>query len=121
MHLQRRILVTGGSGFLGSHLCESLLAEGANVICLDNFFTGARTNIEHLLDNKHFELIRHDVTFPIYLEIDQIYNLACPASPIHYQHDPVPVSYTHLRAHETVLDLVCRLLPEKKTQNYPQK
>src|ERR1035437_8523568 len=81
MHLQRRILVTGGSGFLGSHLCESLLAEGANVICLDNFFTGARTNIEHLLDNKHFELIRHDVTFPIYLEIDQIYNLACPACP----------------------------------------
>ncbi len=94
MHLQRRILVTDGSGFLGSHLCESLLAEGANVICLDNFFTGARTNIEHLLDNKHFELIRHDVTFPIYLEIDQIHNLARPASPIHYQHDPVQTTKT---------------------------
>ena len=78
MHLQQRILVTGGSGFLGSHLCERLLEKGAEVICLDNFFTGVRRNIEHLLDHKRFELIRHDVTFPIYLEIDQIYNLACP-------------------------------------------
>jgi UDP-glucuronate decarboxylase len=77
--------VTGGSGFLGSHLCERLLVQGAEVICLDNFFTGARRNIEHLLDHKRFDLIRHDVTFPIYLELDQIYNLACPASPIHYQ------------------------------------
>src|SRR5450759_1737837 len=105
MHLQRRILVTGGSGFLGSHLCESLLAEGANVICLDNFFTGARTNIEHLLDNKHFELIRHDVTFPIYLEIDQIYNLACPASPIHYQHDPVQTTKTSVHGAINMLGL----------------
>ena len=80
MHLQRRNLVTGGSGFLGSHLCEKLLAQGANVLCVDNFFTGNRQNIEHLLDDKHFELIRHDVTFPLYVEVDEIYNLACPAS-----------------------------------------
>src|SRR5450756_1095106 len=109
MHLQRRILVTGGSCFLGSHLCESLLAEGANVICLDNFFTGARTNIEHLLDNKHFELIRHDVTFPIYLEIDQIYNLACPASPIHYQHDPVQTTKTTVHGAINMLGLAKRV------------
>jgi UDP-glucuronate decarboxylase len=109
MHLQRRILVTGGSGFLGSHLCESLLAEGANVICLDNFFFGARTNIEHLLDNKHFELIRHDVTFPIYLEIDQIYNLACPASPIHYQHDPVQTTKTSVHGAINMLGLAKRV------------
>src|SRR5471030_1016187 len=109
MHLQRRILVTGGSGFLGSHLCERLLDEGANVICLDNFFTGARTNIEHLLDNKNFELIRHDVTFPIYLEIDQIYNLACPASPIHYQHDPVQTTKTSVHGAINMLGLAKRV------------
>jgi len=109
MHLQQRILVTGGSGFLGSHLCESLLADGANVICLDNFFTGSRTNIEHLLDNKHFELIRHDVTFPIYLEIDQIYNLACPASPIHYQHDPVQTTKTSVHGAINMLGLAKRV------------
>src|SRR5471032_2176837 len=109
MHLQERILVTGGSGFLGSHLCERLLKEGANVICLDNFFTGARTNIEHLLDNKHFELIRHDVTFPIYLEIDQIYNLACPASPIHYQHDPVQTTKTSVHGAINMLGLAKRV------------
>ncbi len=109
MHLQQRILVTGGSGFLGSHLCESLLAEGANVICLDNFFTGSRSNIEHLLDNKHFELIRHDVTFPIYLEIDQIYNLACPASPIHYQHDPVQTTKTSVHGAINMLGLAKRV------------
>ena len=101
MHLQRRILVTGGAGFLGSHLCERLLAEGANVICVDNFFTGARSNIEHLLDHKHFELIRHDVTFPLYVEVDEIYNLACPASPIHYQHDPVQTTKTSVTAPST--------------------
>src|SRR5665647_2406712 len=100
MHLQQRILVTGGSGFLGSHLCERLLAEGANVICVDNFFTGSRRNVEHLLDDKHFELIRHDVTFPIYLEVDQIYNLACPASPVHYQHDPVQTTKTSAWRHQ---------------------
>jgi UDP-glucuronate decarboxylase len=109
MHLQKRVLVTGGSGFLGSHLCERLLAQGANVICLDNFFTGARTNIEHLLDNKHFELIRHDVTFPIYLEIDQIYNLACPASPIHYQHDPVQTTKTSVHGAINMLGLAKRV------------
>src|SRR6202142_3064391 len=109
MHLQKRILVTGGSGFLGSHLCESLLAEGANVICLDNFFTGARTNIEHLLDNKQFEVIRHDVTFPIYLEIDQIYNLACPASPIHYQCDPVHTTKTSVHSAINMLGVAKRV------------
>ncbi len=109
MHLQKRVLVTGGSGFLGSHLCERLLTEGANVICLDNFFTGARTNIERLLDDKHFELIRHDVTFPIYLEIDQIYNLACPASPIHYQHDPVQTTKTSVHGAINMLGLAKRV------------
>src|SRR5215468_10753438 len=109
MHLQQRILVTGGSGFLGSHLCERLLAEGAEVICLDNFFTGARRNAEHLLDHKSFELIRHDVTFPIYLEIDQIYNLACPASPIHYQRDPVQTTKTSVHGAINMLGLAKRV------------
>ncbi len=109
MHLQQRILVTGGSGFLGSHLCERLLADGANVICLDNFFTGSRSNIEHLLDNKRFELIRHDVTFPIYLEIDEIYNLACPASPIHYQQDPVQTTKTSVHGAINMLGLAKRV------------
>jgi UDP-glucuronate decarboxylase len=109
MHLQQRILVTGGSGFLGSHLCESLLSQGAEVICLDNFFTGARRNIEHLLGHKRFELIRHDVTFPIYLEIDQIYNLACPASPIHYQHDPVQTTKTSVHGAINMLGLAKRV------------
>jgi UDP-glucuronate decarboxylase len=109
MHLQQRILVTGGSGFLGSHLCERLLSQGTEVICLDNFFTGARRNIEHLLDNKRFELIRHDVTFPIYLEIDQIYNLACPASPIHYQHDPVQTTKTSVHGAINMLGLAKRV------------
>lgn len=109
MHLQRRILVTGGSGFLGSHLCERLLAAGANVICLDNFFTGARANIEHLLDNKRFEVIRHDITFPIYLEVDEIYNLACPASPIHYQHDPVQTTKTSVHGAINMLGLAKRV------------
>ena len=109
MHLQQRILVTGGSGFLGSHLCERLLLEGMEVICLDNFFTGARANIEHLLDHKRFDLIRHDVTFPIYLEIDQIYNLACPASPIHYQHDPVQTTKTSVHGAINMLGLAKRV------------
>ena len=109
MHLQQRILVTGGSGFLGSHLCERLLAEGGQVICLDNFFTGSRPNIEHLLDNKRFELLRHDVTFPIYLEVDQIYNLACPASPIHYQRDPVQTTKTSVHGAINMLGLAKRL------------
>src|SRR6187549_3294910 len=108
MHLQQRIVVTGGSGFLGSHLCDRLLAQGSEVICIDNFFTGARRNIEHLNGEKHFELIRHDVTFPIYLEIDQIYNLACPASPIHYQHDPVQTTKTSVHGAINMLGLAKR-------------
>jgi len=109
MHLQERVLVTGGSGFLGSHLCERLLAGGADVLCLDNFFTGAKRNIEHLLNHKSFELIRHDVTFPIYLEVDQIYNLACPASPIHYQHDPVQTTKTSVHGAINMLGLAKRV------------
>src|SRR3974390_1749755 len=109
MHLQQRVLVTGGSGFLGSHLCETLLSQGAEVICLDNFFTGSRRNIEHLLGHKRFELIRHDVTFPIYLELDQIYNLACPASPVHYQHDPVQTTKTSVHGAINMLGLAKRV------------
>jgi UDP-glucuronate decarboxylase len=109
MHLETRILVTGGSGFLGSHLCERLLASGAQVICVDNFFTGARRNIEHLLDHKRFELIRHDVTFPLYIEVDEIYNLACPASPVHYQHDPVQTTKTSVHGAINMLGLAKRL------------
>ena len=109
MHIEQRILVTGGSGFLGSHLCERLLAEGANVICVDNFFSGTRRNVEHLLDNSRFELIRHDVTFPFYFEVDQIYNLACPASPIHYQRDPVQTTKTSVHGAINMLGLAKRL------------
>jgi UDP-glucuronate decarboxylase len=109
MHLERRILVTGGSGFLGSHLCERLLAEGANVICVDNFFSGTRSNVEHLLDHKRFELLRHDVTFPLYIEVDQIYNLACPASPIHYQRDPVQTTKTSVHGAINMLGLAKRV------------
>jgi UDP-glucuronate decarboxylase len=109
MHLQQRILVTGGSGFLGSHLCERLLSQGSEVLCLDNFFTGARRNIKNLLEHKRFELIRHDVTFPIYLEIDQIYNLACPASPIHYQRDPVQTTKTSVHGAINMLGLAKRV------------
>jgi UDP-glucuronate decarboxylase len=109
MHLETRILVTGGSGFLGSHLCERLLESGAAVICLDNFFTGARRNIAHLLDDKRFELVRHDVTFPFYVEIDEIYNLACPASPVHYQHDPVQTTKTSVHGAINMLGLAKRL------------
>jgi UDP-glucuronate decarboxylase len=109
MHLEKRILVTGGGGFLGSHLCEHLLADGAVVVCVDNFFTGARRNIEHMLDHKHFEVIRHDVTFPLYVEADEIYNLACPASPIHYQHDPVQTTKTSVHGAINMLGLAKRL------------
>ena len=106
---QKRILVTGGAGFLGSHLCDRLVAQGFDVICLDNFFTGSKKNIYHLLDKPNFELIRHDVTFPIYLEVDEIYNLACPASPIHYQRDPVQTTKTSIHGSINVLGLAKRL------------
>jgi UDP-glucuronate decarboxylase len=109
MHLEKRVLVTGGAGFLGSHLCERLLADGAVVVCVDNFFTGARRNVEHLLEHKHFEVIRHDVTFPLYVEVDEIYNLACPASPIHYQHDPVQTTKTSVHGAINMLGLAKRL------------
>ena len=109
MHLETRVLVTGGAGFLGSHLCDRLLADGANVVCVDNFFTGAKRNIDHLLDHHHFELMRHDVTFPLYTEVEQIYNLACPASPIHYQHDPVQTTKTSVHGAINMLGLAKRL------------
>jgi UDP-glucuronate decarboxylase len=109
MHLEKRILVTGGAGFLGSHLCARLIAERAQVICLDNFFTGARRNVESLLDHKNFELIRHDVTFPLYIEVDEIYNLACPASPVHYQHDPVQTIKTSVHGAINMLGLAKRV------------
>ena len=101
--------MTGGSGFLGSHLCERLLGSGANVICVDNFFSGTRRNIEHLLANQRFELIRHDVTFPLYVEVDEIYNLACPASPIHYQRDPVQTTKTSVHGAINMLGLAKRV------------
>jgi UDP-glucuronate decarboxylase len=109
MHLEKRVLVTGGAGFLGSHLCERLLADGVVIVCVDNFFTGARRNVEHLLEHKHFEVIRHDVTFPLYVEVDEIYNLACPASPIHYQHDPVQTTKTSVHGAINMLGLAKRL------------
>ncbi len=91
---RKRVLVTGGAGFLGSHLCERLIAEGNDVLCVDNYFTGSKDNVAALFANPHFELLRHDVCFPLYVEVDEIYNLACPASPIHYQHDPVQTTKT---------------------------
>ncbi len=106
---QNRVLVTGGSGFLGSHLCDRLLERGDEVICVDNFFTGSRQTVAHLLDHPRFELIRHDVTFPLYLEIDEIYNLACPASPIHYQHDPVQTTKTSVHGAINMLGLAKRV------------
>ena len=105
----KRILVTGGAGFLGSHLIDRLLARGDEVICVDNLFTGTKQNIEHVLDHKRFEFIRHDVTFPLYLEVDQIYNLACPASPTHYQHDPVQTTKTSVHGAINMLGLAKRV------------
>lgn len=105
----KRILVTGGAGFLGSHLCDRLIADGHEVICADNFFTGSRRNIAHLLTNPNFELLRHDVTFPLYVEVNEIYNLACPASPIHYQHDPVQTTKTSVHGAINMLGLAKRL------------
>ncbi len=109
MHFRKRVLVTGGAGFVGSHLCERLLQENCHVICVDNYFTGSRENIVHLLGNPFFEAIRHDVTFPLYIEVDQIYNLACPASPVHYQHDPVQTTKTSVHGAINMLGLAKRL------------
>jgi UDP-glucuronate decarboxylase len=108
-HVAERVLVTGGAGFLGSHLCERLMADGAEVLCVDNFFTGTRQNIEHLLGHSRFELLRHDVTFPLYVEVDGIFNLACPASPIHYQRDPVQTTKTSVQGAINMLGLAKRL------------
>lgn len=107
--LRKRVLVTGGAGFLGSHLCQRLLADGCEVICVDNMFTGSRDNVAHLLADHSFEVIRHDVTFPLYVEVDEIYNLACPASPIHYQHDPVQTTKTSVHGAINMLGLAKRL------------
>jgi UDP-glucuronate decarboxylase len=109
MHLRKRVLVTGGAGFLGSFLCERLLEKGCDVVCVDNFYTGTKRNIVHLLKNPYFELIRHDITFPLYLEVDEIYNLACPASPIHYQNDPVQTTKVNVHGSINMLGLAKRL------------
>ena len=109
MNIKKKILVTGGAGFLGSHLCERLLKEGHDVLCADNFFTGSKDNILHLLNNPYFELMRHDITFPFYVEVDEIYNLACPASPIHYQFDPVQTTKTSVHGAINMLGLARRL------------
>src|SRR5207248_7450699 len=108
MHLEKRVLVTGGSGFLGSHLCEKLVGSGAHVICVDNFFTGAHANVQALSGHANFELIRHDITFSLYVEVDEIYNLACPASPVHYQHDPVQTTKTSVHGAINMLGLAKR-------------
>jgi UDP-glucuronate decarboxylase len=110
MHIENRkkILVTGGAGFLGSHLCDRLLEKNNEVICLDNFYSGSRDNIQHMLSNPHFEFMRHDITFPLYVEVDQIYNLACPASPIHYQRDPVQTTKTSVHGAINLLGLAKR-------------
>ena len=118
----RRVLVTGGAGFLGSHLCERLLALGAEVLAVDNFFTGRKSNIAHLLPNPYFELLRHDVTFPLYVEVDAIFNLACPASPIHYQHDPVQTTKASVHGAINMLGLAkrvkCRILQASTSEVY---
>jgi UDP-glucuronate decarboxylase len=108
MHLRKRALVTGGAGFLGSFLCERLLNEKCDVVCVDNFYTGTKRNIIHLLDNPYFELVRHDITFPLYLEVDEIYNFACPASPIHYQNDPVQTTKVNVHGSINMLGLAKR-------------
>jgi UDP-glucuronate decarboxylase len=109
MTVTKTVLLTGGAGFIGSHLCDRLIADGHEVVCVDNFFTGSKKNIEHLLAHPRFELMRHDVTFPLYIEVDEIYNLACPASPIHYQHDPVQTTKTSVHGAINMLGLAKRL------------
>jgi UDP-glucuronate decarboxylase len=108
-YMKKKILVTGGAGFLGSHLCERLLQDGNEVICLDNFFTGSKMNVVHLMQNPYFEILRHDITFPLYIEVDEIYNLACPASPLHYQFDPVQTTKTSVHGAINVLGMAKRL------------
>ena len=108
MHLRKRIMVTGGAGFVGSHLCRRLVEEGNDVLCVDNFYTGTKDNIVDLIESRHFELMRHDVTFPLYVEVDEIYNLACPASPVHYQHDPVQTTKTSVHGAINMLGLAKR-------------
>jgi UDP-glucuronate decarboxylase len=119
---RKRILITGGAGFIGSHLADRLLAEGHEVICVDNFFTGTKANIEHLPGNPRFELLRHDVTFPLFVEVDEIYNLACPASPVHYQHDPVQTTKTSVHGAINMLGLAkrlkCRILQASTSEVY---
>jgi UDP-glucuronate decarboxylase len=107
--MTKRILITGGAGFIGSHLCETLLNQGHEVLCVDNFFTGSRRNVAHLLDNKNFEILRHDITFPLYVEVDEIYNLACPASPVHYQFNPAQTTKTSVMGAINMLGLAKRL------------
>jgi len=109
MSVPKKVLITGGAGFIGSHLCERLLSEGNDVLCVDNYFTGVKDNIAHLLDNPRFEIMRHDVTFPLYVEVDEIYNLACPASPVHYQYDPVQTTKTSVHGAINMLGLAKRL------------
>ena len=109
MHFRKRILVTGGAGFLGSHLCERLVEEGNDVLCVDNLYTGSKRNIVHLIGNPYFELQRHDITFPLYVEVDQVYNLACPASPIHYQNDPVQTTKVNVHGSINMLGLAKRV------------
>jgi UDP-glucuronate decarboxylase len=109
MHLRKRVLVTGGAGFLGSHLCDRLISKGCDVLCVDNFYTGSKKNIVHLIGNPYFELCRHDITFPLYVEVDEIYNLACPASPIHYQNDPVQTTKVNVHGSINMLGLAKRI------------
>jgi UDP-glucuronate decarboxylase len=119
---RKRVLVTGGAGFLGSHLCDRLLEQGHEVICADNFFTGTKRNLDHLHNHPRFELLRHDITFPLYLEVDEIYNLACPASPVHYQHDPVQTTKTSVHGAINMLGLAkrlrCRILQASTSEVY---
>ena len=105
----KKVLVTGGAGFIGSHLCERLLQKGSEVLCIDNFYTGRRANIAHLISNPFFEVLRHDICFPIYVEVDEIYNLACPASPVHYQYDPVQTAKTSVHGAINTLGLAKRV------------